>query len=272
MTRRRRPILAAILSFGTSGLGQLYNGEPLKGLIFFSAVWSLWITASRSGLRETFMGFVLSIAILLCALFVAGYAIVDAVVQARRKRSYKLRAYNRWYVYLVVIGVAFIASYSLSPAKIYKSYRFSSGSMQPTIHSGDRVMVRFGVYQTRAPERGELVVYEYPLDPSRDFMHRVVGLPGETLRIVDRQVFVNDEPLEEPYAYLSESTAVFADARRDNMPAVVVPRGHYFVMGDNRDNSLDSRFWGPLPVDNLLGRVLYVYWASDRSRIGTPLR
>ena len=96
--------------------------------------------------------------------------------------------------------------------------------------------------------------------------------PVRTLRIVDRQVFVNDEPLEEPYAYLSEAAAVFADARRDNMAAVVVPQGHYFVMGDNRDNSHDSRFWGPLPVKNLLGRVLYVYWAGDRSLIGTTVR
>lgn len=178
LTGRRRPILAAILSFGTPGLGQLYNGEPLKGLIFFSAVWSLWITLRWAGLRETFMGFVLTILIMLFALFVSGYAIVDAILEARRKSNLRLRAYNRWYVYLVVIGVTCTLS-SLAPRKTYRSYHLSSASMQPTLQLGDYVMVRLGAYQTTAPQRGELVVYEYPREPNRDFMHRVVGLPGE---------------------------------------------------------------------------------------------
>jgi signal peptidase I len=273
-TDARRPIVAAGLSLLTSGLGQLYNGELIKGMALFVAVGSLWFAWRWTGLRENFTGFAVGLAMLVLAALIIGYSTIDAFLKARRERSYRLKAYNRWYLYLLlmaIMGLIGLGAPGLSAGKTYRYYQVSSGSMQPTLQIGDYVVVGLGVYDAAPPERGEIVVYRYPPDPSRDFVLRVVGLPGESLSMVDRRLFVNGEALEEPYAHFSESPGSPVDPRRDDMPSTVVPEGHCFVMGDDRDNSHDSRFWGPLPMESLRGRPLYIYWSRDRSRIGRSL-
>ena len=104
------------------------------------------------------------------------------------------------------------------------------------------------------PARGEVIVFNYPLDPKKDFVKRVVGLPGETVEVRDGTVYVNDEALSEPYL-----------AGRDNSEAHEVTLGEkeYYVIGDNRRNSNDSRSWGPVPEDNIVGRVWLIYWPWD---------
>lgn len=270
----RKPIVAALLSLLTPGLGQLYNGQLVKALVFFVVVSSVWLAYDWTGLRDSFRGFVVGLALLLGGLLVLGYSIVDAFQQARRRSHYRAKAYNRWYVYLIpllMMGTLQIALPHLAAMNRYRSYHLSSPSMQPALRPGDHVMVRLGALEGGELERGEIVVYAYPPDPSRDFMHRVVGLPGETLSIVDGRIFVDGEALEEPYVASSEANEGFVDPRLDNLPSTVVPERHCFVIGDDRHQSHDSRSWGPLPIANLRGRPLYVYWSSDRSRIGKSL-
>ena len=107
---------------------------------------------------------------------------------------------------------------------------------------------------------------------------RVIALEGEKIEIKDKRVYIDDLPLEESYkvhsdtrVFKKEGNAVNGDAIRDNFGPEVVPPGHCFVMGDNRDNSLDSRWWGPMPLGNIKGKPLYIYWAKDKSRIGKKL-
>ena len=129
-------------------------------------------------------------------------------------------------------------------------------------------------------ERGDILVFKFPEDPERDFIKRVIGLPGETLEVRQKQVHIDGRPLDEPYLR-PEATTLRAGATpidgRDNYGPVTIPDGHYFMMGDNRDNSQDSRYWGPLPHGHLKGRAMLVYWSYDarpsnhrRRRVGNP--
>ncbi len=163
---------------------------------------------------------------------------------------------------------------------VVQAFKIPTESMTPNLLVGDHLLVNKMLYAptttalessatpTRMIRRHDVVVFKFPMEPDRDFIKRVVALPGEKVRIEDKQVYINDEPLNEPMVYYSHppgelEVGVFFDTRRDNMPELVVPDNHYFVMGDNRDNSHDSRFWGTLPEELVKGRALIVYWSYD---------
>ena len=123
----------------------------------------------------------------------------------------------------------------------------------PTLQSAERLVVNKFIYRFRPPERGEILVFRYPRDPSRDFIKRVIAVPGDTIEIRDGRVYVNAALLNEPYI-LSKT--------RGNYPLATVPDGHIFVMGDNRNNSEDSRFAdvGFVPFDLIKGKAMLVFW------------
>ena len=190
---------------------------------------------------------------------------------------------------------------------VVEPFRIPSGSMIPTLLIGDFILVNKFDYGIRLPvlnrkvielgqpKRGDVVVFRYPLDPSTPFIKRIVGLPGDTVRYVDKALFINDQRVES----VSEGTYVGVRSAASNMVAMMfkehlgevdhdiiltpeagspngefkVPAGHYFVMGDNRDNSRDSRYWGYVPDRNLVGRAFFIWmnWDSgpDLKRIGS---
>ncbi|MBF2055369.1 MAG: signal peptidase I [Candidatus Sericytochromatia bacterium] len=152
-----------------------------------------------------------------------------------------------------------------------------SGSMIPTLAIGDRLVVEKISYYFSDPERGDIVVF-YPPNPAQQelsaggrfmrwlgftreaaYIKRVVGLPGETLSVRDGQVYINDEPLKESY---TEFPAL------DETPPTHIPENHYFMMGDNRNNSKDSRAWGSMPRENVIGKAFFRFWPM--SRLGMP--
>lgn len=160
-----------------------------------------------------------------------------------------------------------------------QNFRVEGHSMEPTLHQGEYVMVSKLSYRLEAlealpllgewfrpPRRGDVVVFRFPQDPSRDFVKRIVGLPGEVVDVRDGRVYINGEPLEEPW--LPPGTQV----ERCYVCPLTVPADHYFVMGDNRPGSNDSRHWGPVPRRLLVGRVFLVYWPPGHARAvpGSP--
>jgi len=180
-------------------------------------------------------------------------------------------------LWAVVIAL-FVMSY------IIQAFKIPSGSMEDTLKIGDHLFVNKFIYGIRVPfnkedrileikepRRGEIIVFEYPEDPSKDYIKRCIGLPGETLRIKDKKVYINGRPLEEPYK-VHKDPNIYPDApwvsetrrKRDNFGPVVIPEGEYFMMGDNRDFSSDSRYWGPLPKKYIKGRALFNYWPPSR--------
>ncbi len=140
---------------------------------------------------------------------------------------------------------------------VVELYVVDGPSMRPTLQSRERLVVNKFIYRFRAPERGEVLVFRYPRDPSRDFIKRVIAVPGDTIEIKDGRVFVNQKLMNEPY--ILEKTL-------SDYPQATVPEGHVFVMGDNRNNSEDSRFAdvGFVPYDLIKGKAVLVFWPVDQ--------
>lgn len=159
---------------------------------------------------------------------------------------------------------------------VVQAFKIPSGSMEDTLAIGDHILVNKFIYGTkvpfsskrflpiRDPKRGDVVVFEYPEDPSKDFIKRVVGLPGDVVEGRDKKVYVNGKPYENPHEVHKEKEVIpKAQNPRDNFGPVTVPAGSYFMMGDNRDRSYDSRFWGFVKNDKLKGLAFIKYWSWD---------
>jgi signal peptidase I len=174
---------------------------------------------------------------------------------------------------------------------IVQAFQIPSPSMERTLLVGDYLLVDKLCYggegmgdwlmPYRRVHRGDIVVFHYPVNPAQHFVKRVVGVPGDRVRLINKQVWVNGVPVREPYAHF---TRPVNDAFRDNFPRLdvaagetpewwlqlrklvddgqlIIPQGQYFVMGDNRDDSYDSRYWGFVPLENIIGRPLMIYWS-----------
>jgi signal peptidase I len=159
---------------------------------------------------------------------------------------------------------------------VVQAFKIPSGSMLPTLLIGDHLLVNKFIYGIRvpftgkvvipikSPERGDVVVFRFPKDRSIDYIKRVVGTPGDKVEIKDKKVFINGKPIIESHAHFSTSAVLEADENtRDNFGPIVVPEQHIFVMGDNRDNSYDSRFWGFVDQKDVLGKAFILYWSWD---------
>ncbi len=171
---------------------------------------------------------------------------------------------------------------------ILQAFRIPSPSMEPSLLVGDHLLVNkaayspsLGVFEAwllgkREIARGDVVVFKYPQDPSRDFIKRVIGLSGEIVEVRGKQVLVNGRALSEPYAHFREPTPSPDDSARalqseepsDSFGPTLVPAGELFVLGDNRDRSRDSRSWGFLARDQIKGRAMIVYWSYPEADAG----
>ncbi len=154
-----------------------------------------------------------------------------------------------------------------------QAFKIPSGSMLDTLLIGDHLLVSKILYGVKVPftdtfavtfsepEHGDIIVFEFPEDTSKDFIKRIVGVPGDVIEIKNKEVFRNGEKLVEPYTQHTDPN--IRSGQRDNMPAYTVPEGKYFVMGDNRDESYDSRFWGPVDKGKIKGKAWILYWSWE---------
>jgi signal peptidase I len=182
-------------------------------------------------------------------------------------------------IVIAVILALFIRTF------VVQAFKIPTGSMENNLLIGDHLLVNkfiFGPSMSAAErtllpigtiERGNVVVFKFPEEPERDFIKRVIGLPGETIEVREKKVYVNGSPLEEPYVHYmappslqSEFHEVTSFDVRERYGPVTVPADHYFVMGDNRDNSQDSRYWGFLPRSYVKGKALLIYWSFEAER------
>jgi signal peptidase I len=215
----------------------------------------------------------------------------------RRKPKRSLKAIGKEYLEAFLFALVLVI-FVIKPF-IVEGYEVPTGSMEETILVGERLLAAkffYGVrvpftdrwlYSWQDPQRGEVVVFKYPID-GRNFIKRCIGLPGDTVVIKHKQVYVNRIPLDEPYIVHSDINELpgynpervdreafqetweerkFLNSAfvRDNFGPIIVPKGCFFMMGDNRDNSADSRFWGSVPRSHLRGRALFIYWSWDQT-------
>ncbi|AMK10594.1 MAG: signal peptidase I [Pseudodesulfovibrio sp.] len=191
---------------------------------------------------------------------------------------------------LEAVVVALLLAFVIR-AFVVQAFKIPSGSMLDTLQIGDHLLVSKFAYDVRLPstlwldttdgkvlmktgdpKRGDIIVFKFPEDETKDFIKRVIGLPGDTLEVRNKVVYINGQPLDEPYVLHTKSDTLPV---RDNFGPVVVPEGQYFVMGDNREGSYDSRWWGPVKRQKIVGKALVIYWSWGSltdirfNRIGT---
>jgi len=159
-----------------------------------------------------------------------------------------------------------------------QSFEISNVMMVPTLLLGDQVILNRAVYHTGAPQRGDIILYRYPDEEGKLFVHRVVGLPGDQIEIRQQLLVVNGELVLEPYAQHTDPPMGRGNVR-DHLGPLLVPPDAYFLLGDNREESMDSRFLGTIRKDSILGQVVFLYWSVDPNtrlprweRLNQPVR
>ncbi len=190
----------------------------------------------------------------------------------RRRRILRTKPMRKKSVFLEYVEVLLIALLLALIIRTFavQAYRIPSGSMLETLQIGDQLLVNrlaYGLFAPfkddplvswSAPQRGDIIVFEYPLDPEVDFIKRVIGVPGDKIVMENKVLYVNGVKMNEPYAqHIDPDTR----PRRDNFGPIEVPPGKYFVMGDNRDDSQDSRFWGFVGFNAIQGKAVIIYWS-----------
>jgi signal peptidase I len=178
----------------------------------------------------------------------------DAQVSLRSKEKTKSKSAARELIETVLLtAIVFLAIRAVA-----QNYQVDGHSMDPTMNNGEFVIVLKAVYWFHPPQIGDIVVLRYPEDPSRNFIKRVIGTPGDTVAVQGGHVYVNGHALNEPY---------IAQAPAYTVPPLKVPQGQYYVLGDNRNDSNDSHIWGFLPADDVIGKAWAVYWPPSNWRL-----
>lgn len=286
----RKPLLAMVASIAMPGLGQLYNGQPTKGLIFaflglgLLVPVSAWIALhgpERLLWLSTLIGVLITVSLYL-------YTIVDAFRTAKRiGENYSLQPFNRSYIYILVFIFGYFFVYNdlanYTRERLMESFWIPSQSMLPNILLGDLILTDKRVnclgckYRV---QRGDLAILISPNDRTKLYIKRIIGLPGDRLEIVQTQVRVNGESIvterlknggDEGYITVLEHgdkgdypVIWQQDTEHRENYTLTVPNGHVYVLGDNRDAADDSRFIGPIPLMDVVGKAKQVWLSYDK--------
>jgi signal peptidase I len=193
----------------------------------------------------------------------AALAAADAPLRSRLRENVEA-------ILIAIVIALFIRTF------VVQAFKIPSGSMKPTLQIGDHILVNkfsYGIkipyigkviFPVGDPQHGDIVVFKFPVDPRKDFIKRVIGAGGDVVEIQDKTVYVNGKPLNHDVGVYTDPRTIAGSLKhRDNFGPITVPKGALFVMGDNRDESFDSRFWGFVPVRDVSGKAFIIYWSWD---------
>lgn len=267
---KKRWWLAGLFSFVVPGLGQLYNGQAIKGLIFYILIFIcnfIFYISIDHYLEDPELltrPLVLSLLLAFCIiLLISLFVIFDAIRSAIKARSGRqLKFYNRWSVYVSILvvfcGFSFLMPTEPGTIDAIKPYKIPSGSMLPTVEIGDHLICDLMYYRSHNPQRGDIIIFQNPKDENKDYLKRIVGLPGDTVELRQNTLFVNGQAVDEPYAmYINNGP------RPQIYGPYFISENEYFVMGDNRNNSNDSRYYGAIERETIRGRAFFIYFSWD---------
>jgi signal peptidase I len=201
----------------------------------------------------------------------------NKIEKPERKKSI-VREYSESIIIAVLLAL-------LIRAFVVQAFKIPSGSMKPTLQVGDHILVNKFIYGIKlrvpftalnytlipisSPKRNDVVVFIFPKETNKDFIKRVIGLPGDTLQIKDKKIYINNQPMDDPHGTFTDQRIIpEMEQPRDNIGPLVIPPHMIFVMGDNRDESYDSRFWGFVDQKQILGQAFIIYWSWDRTEFG----
>ena len=274
---KRNPIFSGIFSLLVPGLGQLYNGQMKKSIV----IYSLWLFPTilimpLFDLQYTFIG-ILIFAIISTIIYI--FAFIDAIIISTRLKNYSLQNFNRWYIYILIILSATAISFLFDEESYLgiNSFSFPTSSMEPTILNGDYLMVDLEYYENKDPKPSDIIIFDYPKQPELSYLKRCIAISGQVVEIKDKVVLVDeikfpDDSLvqfKDPKIYKKDEGTNFFPiynnlGSRDCFGPIKIPEGKYFVLGDNRDNSSDSRYWGFVPRENIYGKAMFLYFSWDK--------
>jgi signal peptidase I len=300
---KRHIWLAVLLSLIMPGLGQIYCGRFKRGLVLnFLSILPLPIIIALFSLSNSPALMLIAIVLILASLMVLLVAIFDSAFLANRSTGYQLKDYNSPVVYallvIIVTGGSTGSGLYLRNQRL-EAYRVPAASCYPTIVPNDRILVNKHAYNRTDPKRGDLVVHICPFDRHSNYIKRIVAVAGDTVEMKDNQLYINGrelarrklpestlenisitekvQPLEGEVFEETNGNAKYniflAEPPHDrtigDFEKITVPEHHCFVLGDNRNNSRDSRHFGPVPLATIIGRADYIYWpAMDWSHFG----
>jgi len=277
---KRRVWISILLTFLGGGLPLIYCGKFKAGILLEIALFLTFIVLES--LLAVFADIRYMIIMLLIGLVIF-IALIIYNIRVTRDTNAALTPWRKnTIVLLVSIFIALtIANYLgsiLTDRYTAEAYSIPTKGMEPTLIVEDFLYARKNVSLDDL-RRGDIIIFKYPNDPTENYVKRLIAVPGDKIKIDDKQVYLNGTLLDEPYIehvdnrilpfYNSGQGVLWGIGSRDNMPEIEVPQGNLFVLGDNRDNSADSRFWGYVPDSLLLGKANFIYlsWDSDSSRV-----
>lgn len=278
-TDPRNGFKAFLLSLLLPGLGQIYNGQPKKAIILFLLLLLFPLLFGLTRGTTFFYGMLLLFVI---EIVLRIYIIFDGVKSAKRQKEYILKSYNTWYYYiLIAIGMfVILMAYDMQSVLGTQTFKIPSISNNPTFQVGDRLVADMRAYKNNEPDYGDIVVFSSP--DGQMYTFRIVGKPNDSIELIDNIVSINgklskatfikettneqmpvvefEEKLPNGHKHLIYKSKQPYDSTKTNIKNIVVPPDSYYLLGDNRDNAVDSRYEGFISKDRIKGRIVFSYW------------
>lgn len=280
---KRNYFIGFILSFICPGLGHMYSGKLKLGLIIYLIV--LIISLSIGILINSGTSFLLVVGILI---LITNATCIHCLLTIKKNRTISLSSYNKWYFYVLPLILNIILNNAFP--KKYETFHVPAISMAPTIQAGDYVYAEYNF----KIQRGDIIIFKYPNDPSVKFIKRIIAIPGDSIEIINKVVFVNDKPIttrplkidnlnkiidksfhDKTFELFESDTfnskhRILIDQNSSSLkdfPKTTVPQNSYFVLGDNRDFSSDSRIWGFVPKENIIAKANFIILTTNKNKI-----
>ena len=292
LQHKREWWIAALLSFFLPGLGQIYNGQLLKGGIHIVITHILILCLFEFNVIVSFYSFIIFVFTLL---FFCVYSFTDAILVADRRKVYQLKMYNKLYIYIIIsiFTITFRLYYLVPINRSIELYSIPTAGNSPSVEVGDYVLCNNNAYNNKTPDYGDITTFTAP--NKQTWFFRIVGLPNDIINInknkltingkvcdyevVDKKTLSNDympayhvtefkETLPNGVAHNIYMNDEFYDSSKTNIKSIKVPENEYFLMGDNRDNALDSRYIGSIKKENIRGKIMFCYFSLNGKRIG----
>ncbi len=283
----RNPILVFFLAFLFPGFGQVYNGQIKKGVLFFLISFTLPILFGFTGIGAFFIGFFVIIIVDFSFRF---YVIYDAIKNAKKLKNYTLKSYNTWYHYFIIISgiITIIWFYDYNSVVGVKSYKIPTTSNEPTIKVDDRIIANLNAFKSNKPNYGDIVIFQKK-DSLNPWIFRIVGLPNDKLEIQKNFLIINGKKCKTKFIKETKSEEFDVNEYEEELPnghkhkiytfkkpfeenknavnEIIIPANSYYLIGDNRDNAMDSRYIGVIKTEEIIGKIMFSYWGKTNDRI-----
>ena len=270
----RNPWVIVLLVLFFDAFVFAYCGRLRRGLAWHLSKWFIFLPILGTALLYVPYRWTALIMVLLIALMLKLFPIVDALSTARKDEGKEWRSYQRWWSYLGLLLVFLtVDALAVGVVRAYwsEAYFLPTASMSNTLFPGDRFSVEKLLFSFQAPQRGQVVAFYVPEQEGLIYVKRIIAIGGDSIRIVNDQVEVNGKIIDEPYVVFTEPDTtndsahvnVKAVKAPSDIPQTIVPDGHVYLLGDNRWRSYDSRFFGPVSVERLVGRVCVIFWSHE---------